>query len=266
MNASLKLALIGANGMLAQGIKAIVPASFDLIELDLPDFDITRQDQVMSMIKPLAPDVIINCAAYTHVDGCETHEALAFSVNGEGPGYLAQAALAVGAVLVHISTDYVFSGDKTEPYVEDDLTGPVSAYGRSKLMGEKSILSSGLLHYFILRTSWLYGMRGKNFVETILRLAAGEELRVVSDQQGSPTYTEDLANAIFVLLGSKSQPGVYHLSNTGSCSWYEFAVEIVQQARENQLPVKVDRVIPIRTADYPLPAKRPAYSVFSKQK
>jgi len=265
-----KLALIGANGMLARMVRYVAPPAYDVTSFDLPDFDITDRDLVLSAMMHLRPHVIVNCAAYTDVDGCETNEELALRVNGEGPGYLAEAALEIGSTLVHISTDYVFAGDKTEPYSEDDPTGPLSAYGRSKLEGETAIVASGLARYFIIRTSWLYGPGGKNFVETILRLAGErEELRIVADQQGSPTYTEDLANAVFSLLeteGARRPYGIYNFSNAGSCSWYEFAVEIVRLARSNKLPVKVGRIIPIRTEDFPLPAKRPSYSIFSKQK
>lgn len=265
-----KLALIGANGMLARMVRHVAPSAYDVIPFDLPDFDITDRDLVLSAIMRLKPHVIVNCAAYTNVDGCETNEELALRVNGKGPGYLAEAAMKTGSILVHISTDYVFAGDKTEPYSEGDPTGPLSSYGRSKLEGEKAIMASGLARYFIIRTSWLYGPGGKNFVETILRLAKErEELRIVSDQHGSPTYTEDLANAIFSLLETEDarRPyGIYHVSNSGSCSWYEFTLEIVRLARLNKLPVKVERIIPIGTEDYPLPAKRPSYSVFSKQR
>jgi dTDP-4-dehydrorhamnose reductase len=204
------------------------------------------------------------------VDGSEANEGEALQVNGAGPGYLAEAVADLGATLVHVSTDYVFPGDKSSPYREDDPTGPVSAYGRSKLAGEEAILSSGLTKYFIVRTSWLYGPGGKNFVETILRLAGErEELRIVADQFGSPTYTEDLAKAVFNLLESAKDHGIYgtyHFSNDGSCSWHEFADRIVSLARSNNLPVKAERLLPIGTEDYPLPAKRPAYSVFSKLK
>ncbi|MEK6725509.1 MAG: dTDP-4-dehydrorhamnose reductase [Deltaproteobacteria bacterium] len=265
-----KLALIGANGMLARMVRHVAPSIYDITSFDLPDFDITNRDLVLSAMMHLRPYVIVNCAAYTDVDRCETNEELALLVNGSGPGYLAEAALDTGATLVHISTDYVFTGDKTEPYSEDDPTGPLSSYGQSKLEGEKAIMSSGLSRYFIIRTSWLYGPGGKNFVETILRLAGErEELRIVADQHGSPTYTEDLANAISSLLeieDAQRPYGIYHVSNSGSCSWYEFAVEIVRLARLNKLPIKVERIIPISTEDFPLPAKRPSYSVFSKQK
>lgn len=265
-----KLALMGANGMLAGMVKQVAPSAYDITSFDLAELDITDREMVLSAMKNLRPHVIVNCAAYTNVDGCETNDELALRVNGSGPGYLAEAALETGSTLVHISTDYVFAGDKTEPYSESDPTGPISSYGRSKLEGEKAILDSGLSSFFIIRTSWLYGPGGKNFVETILRLAGErEELRIVSDQHGSPTYTEDLANAIFFLLETEEAQGtygIYHFSNTGSCSWYEFAEEIVRLARLNKLPVKVESIKPIRTEDYPLPAKRPYYSVFSKQK
>lgn len=265
-----KLALVGANGMLAQMVTMRAPAEYAITSLVRPDFDITDRNNVFSTLKSKKPDVIVNCAAYTNVDGCESNGDRALKVNGDGPGYLAEAALELDATLVHISTDYVFPGDKMEPYMEGDPTGPVSVYGRSKLAGEQAIVSSGLAKYFILRTSWLYGPGGNNFVETILRLARErEELRIVADQQGSPTYTGDLANGIFSLLASaKERPtyGLYHFSNNGSCTWYEFADRIVSLARSNNLPVKVDSLLPIRTEEYPLPAKRPAYSVFSKAK
>lgn len=270
------LALIGANGMLARQVFGqAAAAGYAVSGFDLPDFDLTSRAQVLAEIERLRPAVIVNCAAYTNVDGCESNEELATRVNGDGPGYLAEAAQAVGAVLVHVSTDYVFAGDQKTPYLESEPTGPLSAYGRSKLAGERAILSSGLERRLIVRTSWLYGPGGKNFVETILRLAAErEELRIVADQVGSPTHTGDLAAAIFHLLAAsagaqESAPGhwgLYHFANTGQCSWYEFTCEIVRLARQSGLPLKVQRIVPITTADYPLPATRPAYSVFSTDK
>jgi len=271
------LALIGSNGMLAHKVSEQAPAAeYEIVGFDLPDFDITNRDQVMTEMQRLQPAVIVNCAAYTNVDGAETDEELARRVNGLGPGNLAEAAKSTGAVLVHISTDYVFDGLKQSPYLETDPTGPVSAYGRSKLAGEQAIIDSGLERYFIIRTSWLYGPNGKNFVETIIRLAKErEELRVVADQIGAPTYTCDLAVAVFRLLAlahhgshiSKHNPyGIYHFSNSGQCSWYEFATEIVSlmQGRGESFRIKV--IEPICAEEYPLPAPRPAYSVFSKKK
>ncbi|OGR31041.1 MAG: dTDP-4-dehydrorhamnose reductase [Desulfuromonadales bacterium GWC2_61_20] len=264
----MKLALIGSNGMLARKVRELAPVGSELHGFDLPEFDLTDRAQVLAAMARLKPTVIINCAAFTNVDGCETQEDLATRVNGAGPGYLAEAAQAVGAVLVHISTDYVFAGDQTSPYREDDPTTPLSAYGRSKLAGEKAIVASGLARYFIVRTSWLYGPGGKNFVETMLRLAVErDELRVVADQFGSPTYTGDLAAAIFRLLALSSPAyGIYHLADLGECSWHGFAEAIVELARLHGEPVKALRVLPIATSDYPLPAPRPAYSVFNKEK
>lgn len=268
-----RIALIGANGMLAQAVRKAASAEYEIFPFDLPDFDITDGEQVLAKMSAIKPNVIFNCAAYTNVDGCESEEDRATRVNGDGPGYLAKAAKATGATLVHISTDYVFDGEKTTPYTEEDPTGPMSAYGRSKLAGERAILESGLEQYFILRTSWLYGPGGKNFVETILRLAKERvELRIIADQIGSPTFTEDLAEAIFQLLNltRHSSPvtrhGIYHFANEGQCSWYEFACAIVEEARRAGEELKVERILPIKTEEYPLPAKRPAYSVFSKEK
>lgn len=265
-----RLALIGGNGMLARKVRELAPSQYEVVGFDLPEFDLTDRAQVLAEMARLQPEVIINCAAFTNVDGCETQEELANRVNGAGPGYLAEAAQMVGAVLVHISTDYVFAGDKGSPYLETDPTGPLSAYGRSKLAGEEAIAASGLRRYFILRTSWLYGPGGKNFVETMLRLAAErDELRIVADQVGSPTYTGDLTQAIYHLLAGMERSGsygLYHFSNLGETSWHGFAEEIVTQARHQGELLRVERVMPITTSDYPLPAPRPAYSVFSKAK
>lgn len=264
------LALIGSGGMLAQKVREVAPPEYAICGYDLPDFDLTDRAQVLAAMKSLRPAVIVNCAAFTNVDACETEEALATRVNGDGPGYLAQAALEIGATLVHISTDYVFAGEQTRPYLETDPTQPLSAYGRSKLAGEEAIRASGLERYFILRTSWLYGPGGKNFVETMLRLAAErDELRVVADQIGTPTYSGDLAQAIFCLLALAPHPdtyGTYHFSNGGETSWHGFAEAIVAQARARGEAIRTTCVTPIRTSDYPLPAPRPAYSVFAKEK
>lgn len=271
------LAIIGSKGMLAGKVwEQARLAGYNVAPFDLPEFDVTDRDQILAEIVRIRPGVIVNCAAYTNVDGAETEEELATRVNGSGPGYLAEAARDVDAVLVHISTDYVFDGGKESPYLESDAVGPVSAYGRSKLAGERAIIESGLEKYFIIRTSWLYGPGGKNFVETIIRLARErEELRIVADQVGTPTYTGDLAEAMFRLLalanhGSRITDhdpyGLYHFSNSGQCTWYEFACEIVDQVKGRGEQLKVKRVDPIRTEEYPLPAHRPAYSVFSRGK
>ncbi|MCP3177571.1 dTDP-4-dehydrorhamnose reductase [Desulfuromonas sp. KJ2020] len=275
-SAKRKLALLGANGMLATAIKKLAPINCQIQSYDLPDFDITNRTQVLAL-QDSVPDIILNCAAYTNVDGCETQHELAMQVNGEGPGLLAQLASAIDAVLVHVSTDFVFSGDKREPYHEEDPTGPLSVYGQSKFLGEQRIIESGLKKYFIVRTSWLYGLGGSNFVETMIRLAKERtELKVVDDQRGTPTWTDDLAEAIFTLLTLVDAPhaspltppspyGLYHFSNEGACSWYQFAAEIIAQASKSE-SLKVENILPIPTEEYPLPAHRPKYSVLSKEK
>lgn len=265
-----RLALVGAKGMLATMVRRQTPETYEVISLDLPDFDITDPNRVVETMNRIAPDVIVNCAAYTDVDACETNEDTAMAVNGLAPGYLADAAARTGALLVHISTDYIFSGESQTPYTEKDEPCPISAYGRSKLAGERAIIESGLTHYFIIRTSWLYGPNGKNFVESILRLARErEELRVVADQVGSPTFTADMARAVFQIIEAQNRSssyGIYHFSNQGTCSWYEFASAIVSEASAMGTGLKVAKVIPITTAEYPLPARRPAYSVLSSEK
>jgi dTDP-4-dehydrorhamnose reductase len=272
---SKKILLIGGNGMLAQKIAAVAPSCYEVTSVDLPEFDMTDKGKVLSYIEHLSPEVIVNCAAYTNVDGCETEQVLAEQVNGVAVGYLAEATKKVDAVLVHISTDYVFDGEKRTPYVEEDTVNPQSAYGHSKLLGEKSILSSGLEKFFIVRTSWLYGPGGNNFVETIIRLSKERtELGIVADQIGSPTYTGDLADAVYALVEAATSPqppapslyGTYHFSNDGQCNWYEFAAEIVALARANGEQLMIEKINPINTEDYPLPANRPAYSVFLKEK
>lgn len=260
------LALVGGRGMLARKVRQCLPSSYRLVELNRPEFDLTDRGKVFDSLRRIKPEVIVNCAAFTQVDACETQQAVSELVNGVGPGFLAAAAAELGATLVHISSDYVFDGKNSTPYREDNLLNPQSAYGRSKLQGERAILDSSLDKYFIIRTSWLYGPGGKNFVETIARLARDrEELRIVADQVGSPTYTGDLAEAIFALVETKDY-GIYHFSNRGECSWYEFAQEIVSLLKGNGEILKVERLLPITTAEYPLPAKRPAYSVLSKKK
>jgi dTDP-4-dehydrorhamnose reductase len=261
-----KIALIGSKGMLGSMVRELAGEGSGILGLDLPEFDMTDREQVLDVLGRFGPGAIINCAAYTNVDGCESNEETAAKVNGAAPGYLAEAAKRLGAFLVHISTDYVFDGLGSRPYTEEDPTVPLSAYGRTKLLGERAVLSSGLERFTIIRTSWLYGPRGKNFVETIARLAKErDELKIVADQVGSPTYTEDLAIALFTLLSS-GVGGIYHFANEGACSWHEFAEEIVGQMKENGEEVRVRKIVPISTAQYPLPAKRPEYSVLSKDK
>ena len=266
----MKLALVGSNGMLAQMLLKKAPKGYEIHPFSRPDFDLANRSKVVASLENLKPSVIINCAAYNDVDGAETHGTQADCVNKAGPGYLAEAAVATGAVLVHISTDYVFSGEQNTPYKESDRPEPLSIYGRSKLEGEKAIVATGIKRYFILRTSWLFGPGGKNFVETMLRLAADrDELRVVADHFGTPTYTGDLADAIYRLLALGDRDdiyGLYHFSNRGETSWHGFAEEIITQARQQGECLRAARVVPISSRDYPLPAPRPAYSVLCKEK
>ena len=264
---SQNIAVIGANGMLAGMIRERAPKNCTLHLFDLPGFNMTDCSQVSDVLGALSPDLIINCAAFTNVDGAETEQELAMAVNGVAVGHLAKVALEVDAILVHISTDYVFDGQQSTPYVETDAPNPQSVYGRTKLAGEEAIVESGLDKYYIIRTSWLYGPDGNNFVETVLRLATErEEMWIVADQVGTPTHTGDLADAVFALLNSCADYGVYHFADEGQCSWYDFACAIVTEGRGFGLPLKVREIHPITTEDYPLPAKRPVNSVFDKGK
>jgi dTDP-4-dehydrorhamnose reductase len=242
--------VVGANGMLGQDLIALLGDRGHGV--DIADIDITSAESVFKVIGALKPEVVINCAAYTDVDGCESDAETAMAVNGEGVAYLAMACRDIGALLVQISTDYVFDGGKGTPYVEDDAPSPLSVYGESKLAGEMNAAFSP--EYLIVRTQWLYGLHGKNFVETMLRLGAEkDELAVVDDQIGSPTWTVDLAQAIIALIDSGCR-GVYHAANSEYCSWNDFAKAIFE---ESGLKVAVK---PMTTTDLNRPARRPLYS------
>ena len=272
----LQIALLGAKGMLAQKIRQRAPAWAEILDFDLPEFDLTDFEASRQLLIAAQPDIMINCAAFTAVDACEEREEAAYAVNGAAVDFLAQLAEELGAFLIHLSTDYVFDGFQDRPYRETDPVAPSSAYGRTKLAGERAIMNSALQRYLIVRTSWLYGPGGKNFVKTILRLAAEkEELRIVADQIGSPTYTGHLAEAIYRLIktilkqekkGQTAPCGICHFSNAGQISWHGFAVKILALAREQGYACKASRIVPIDTSDYPLPAKRPAYSVLSTER
>lgn len=254
-----KLLIVGAAGMLGKGFMQDADRGYPLVGLDLPDIDITSLDSVRSALIQHRPDVLINCAAYTAVDKCETEQVLAYAVNVTGPENLAKVCSEMGIILVHYSTDYVFDGLKSEPYSEDDPTSPQSEYGRTKLGGELAI-AQHCSSYYIIRTAWLYGENGNNFVKTMLSLAqTTPSLKVVNDQFGSPTYTRDLIDATYQLLVN-APFGVYHVTGSGQCSWFEFASEIF--ARQN-LEVELR---PCTTEQFPRPASRPAYGVLSKEK
>ncbi|WP_134683471.1 dTDP-4-dehydrorhamnose reductase [Brevibacillus migulae] len=220
------------------------------------ELDITNLDEVIKTIENLRPEVIVHTAAYTQVDKAEQEVDQAYLVNAYGTRNIAVAAEKIGAKLIYISTDYVFDGESNIPYTEFVPTNPRTVYGKSKLAGEKFVqqLSS---KFFILRTSWVYGKHGNNFVRTMLKLATQQpELRVVHDQVGCPTYTRDLAEFISKVMYSEKY-GIYHVSNAGQCSWYEFAKAIFEETRSNDI-----RITPVTTVDFPRPAPRPRYSVF----
>ncbi len=261
---SARVLVAGAKGLLGTPTVAAFrrAGAIDVLALDLPEFDITEPDVVARRIAEFRPTLVVNCAAYTRVDDCETNAELANRVNGVGAGVLAGSAAAHGAALVHVSTDYVFAGGSATPYREDHPTGPpeeLSAYGRSKLLGEQAVVRRHPAA-LIVRTAWLYGPDGPGFPDAILRRAkeAGS-LRVVNDQTGSPTYAPDLAQAIRELAGLRLS-GFVHVTNAGQCTWYEFAREIVRLAG---LDVPVT---PVTTAAFPRPARRPAYSVMDNSR
>lgn len=256
----MRILILGARGMLGQDLVPFLSLSYAVIPRDIQDFDITDAERVKEEVLALKPQVIINAAAYTDVDGCETNKELAFSVNAQGAANIARACVIAQARLIHLSTDYVFDGSSANPYQEEEKPNPLNIYGLSKLQGEVAIQKSGA-DYLIIRTQWLYGAHGKNFVDTIIRLSRQEkELRIVTDQRGSPTYTMDLSWAIKVLIEKNAQ-GIIHVANSGSCTWYEFASEILRQLRLNQIPV-----IPISSAELGRPAQRPANSILNCHK
>jgi len=253
---SQKVLITGANGQLGKElVELFTEKGFEVYGFGRDKMDITNQAQVQEVIGTLKPNIVLHSAAHTQVDLAESEPEQAFSINAYGTRNVAVAAEAVGAKLVYVSTDYVFDGTTDEPYNEFSPTSPLGVYGKSKLAGEQFVRD---LHskFFIVRTSWVYGKHGANFVKTMLKLGEErEKLSVVADQRGCPTYTLDLANAILELVDTQKY-GVYHVSNSGSCSWYEFAKEIFEIS---EMKVQVN---PCTTADFPRPAARPANSVF----
>jgi dTDP-4-dehydrorhamnose reductase len=240
--------IIGSGGMLGHALKKVFPGAYHCGHNDV---DITDPDAVFRIVRERNPKIVINAAAYTDVDGCEDNFALAEAVNGKGPGYLAQACAEYGAVLVHYSSDYVFDGSKQE-YRETDKPCPINKYGESKLAGERNIIKN-IQDFRLVRTSWLFGPHGKNFVDTVLMLSKTQQsVKVVRDQIGKPTYTADLAQKTREIIGR--EPGIYHITNDGQCSWFEFAGTFIPNA------------IPCTSEEFPRRAKRPAYSVLTNTK
>ncbi len=252
----MKILITGSKGMLAHDLINVLAKEHEVVAPPEEYLDITKRDNVYQAITEAAPDIVVNCAAYTKVDKAEEERDKAFLINGIGVQNLALSCAAKGTPLCHISTDYVFDGEGKKPYTPFDNTNPVSAYGESKLAGEKYIQWI-MNDFYIIRTSWLYGAGGNNFVSTILRLAKERpEIRIVSDQTGSPTHTVSLSKAIERLIKSGAY-GIYHVTDEteGGISWFDFAKEIVSISGLNT------KVTPITTEQYPTPAKRPRYSV-----
>lgn len=255
---NMRILITGSNGMLGHDLIKVLEDSHDLILTTSKTLDIADKEHVLEFIVENKPDIVINSAAYTNVDGCEENPDLAYAVNGEGVRNLALACREIDCSLVHISTDYIFNGENTRPWVEDDETGPISVYGKSKLKGEKAIMEI-LDKYFIIRTAWLYGLNGGNFPKTMLELAKNHsQITVVYDEVGTPTYTPDLAKGISELIKTDYY-GIYHLTNSGSCSWCEFARYIFEIA---DVDVKVT---PVTASEFARPAPRPHYSVLENK-
>ena len=265
----MRILLTGRDGQVGHELARTLAPLGELTAFDRAGLDLSDPDALVAACRALRPGLIVNAAAYTAVDRAQTEPERALAINGRAPGILAEQARRLGALLVHYSTDYVFDGKKRTPYVESDAVAPLNEYGRSKLAGERAIAASGCRH-LVFRTSWVYGPRGRNFLLTMLSLAATrDELRIVGDQRGAPTSSTFLAEAtVRALAAIPAQgiaSGIYHLSASGTTTWAQFARAIF--ARTAPRPgLRPPRVIPIRTEEYPTPAPRPAYSVLSHRK
>ena len=278
----MKAWILGSRGMLGQAVQRQLEAAGVQSVGSGHEVDIAKAPAVLAFAGDHRVSHIVNCAAYTQVDKCESHAPEANAANGDGPRYVAQAALRLGATALHVSTDYVFDGAAHAPYTEEHPCAPLGVYGRSKRLGEQNFLeildsdpeTAGAARGFVVRTSWLFGHGGSgNFVRTMLRLMQNRaDLGVVSDQVGRPTYCEDLARALLRLGGlcdpptQRPQPGVYHFANSGAVSWHGFASAILAEAQRLGVKLACQSVRAISTAEYPTPAKRPAYSVLSTEK
>lgn len=255
----MKILITGSNGQLGTELASryFDRSSDELFVGDLPDLDITSELSIASTFATIAPDVVINCAAWTAVDAAEEKESSAFTVNAEGPAILATYCVRAGARLVQISTDYIFGGDALEPYAEDAQPGPITAYGRTKLAGENFVRELLPNSHLIIRTAWLYSPIGHNFVKTIVKAQRERAtLSVVTDQIGQPTSASDLADQIVTLLDTYSGPGIFHGTNSGVTSWFEFARAIMFEIGEDP-----ERILPTDSSSYVQLAPRPAYSV-----
>ena len=278
-----KILLTGVNGQVGHALKTLFTqktglSQYEVIALSREQMDLGKPHDIKRIVREIKPDLIVNPAAYTAVDHAESEPELAYAINATAPQILAEEAARLNAAMIHFSTDYVYDGSKTSAYIETDVVNPVSVYGKSKLAGEQAIRHVALPH-LILRTSWVYGTYGKNFLKTILRLAAERDsLRIVGDQVGAPTSSASIANALVQLINhwqisDENQTGVYHFSNTGETSWHGFTCEIINEYNRlattknwPALKVKVDNIAAITTADYPTPASRPANSSLANTK
>jgi dTDP-4-dehydrorhamnose reductase len=266
-----RLLLIGKIGQVGWELRRTLAPLAQITCVDFPEIDLTKSDSIRQWVREARPQIIINAAAYTAVDKAELEPERAMKINGEAPGVLAEQAKALNALLVHYSTDYVFDGTKQNPYLETDATGPLGTYGRSKLAGDQAVQAAGCAH-LIFRLCWVYGARGNNFMLTIMRLARErEKLRVVSDQWGCPTWSRMIAETTTLALKQAlavpdwgALTGLYHLAASSATSWHGFAQAIVDALPAEER--KCSKVEPIPTAEYPTPAKRPAYSVLGCEK
>jgi dTDP-4-dehydrorhamnose reductase len=258
-----RILVIGAKGMLGRDLMDILRSTFlkdEIIGWDIEEMDIRKEDESINKVEKLRPEVVIHIAAYTDVDGCELNQEKAFAVNAEGTKHVALAASKCDAKMVYLSTDYVFDGEKGEPYLESDPPHPLNVYGHSKLRGERYV-QEGVKDFLVIRTQWLYGPFGRNFVDSILQEATVKSaLSIVNDQVGSPTYTIDLARAISELIRVEAR-GIFHVTNNDFCSWYAFAETVLKLSGVNRV-----KVLPISSKELGRPAPRPSYSVLSGQK
>jgi dTDP-4-dehydrorhamnose reductase len=269
-----EILLIGKQGQIAWELQVTLASLGNLTVLGSQELNLTDGDLLVEKVRRIQPQIIVNAAAYTAVDKAESEPELCQAINATAPGILAQLARESGALLIHYSTDYIFDGTKTEPYLETDKPNPLSVYGSSKLAGERAIIQSGCA-YLILRTTWVYGNRGKNFLLTILRLAAEKsELKIVADQIGAPTWSRSIAEVTAQILAQHRHQnrstiqGLYHLSAAGKTSWHGFASEIVTQYRVlyPKSHLAIESILPIPTREYPTPAQRPTNSVLDNSK
>ena len=259
-----KILVTGAGGQLGQELARSAGGNIDCIALSRDQFDLTDPEAMIATLDRVAPQQVVNAAAYTAVDAAETDVEAAWAANSEGPRQLARACADRQIRLLHVSTDFVFDGESSRPYEPTDATAPLGEYGRSKLAGEEAVLT-GCPESLVLRTGWVYSRFGTNFVNTMLRLMAErEELTVVCDQVGTPTWAGGLAEAIWAIVERPQLQGIYHWSDAGVCSWYDFAVAIFEEASALGLLDQPVRVLPIPARDYPAPAPRPVFSVLDK--